>query len=124
MDIIISNSSNEPIYEQIREQIKNKIVASELSPGDRLPSIRTLAKDLRVSVITTKSAYDDLEREGFVETIPSKGTYVAAKNRELLKEEQLKKIEKLIETAVSLAKVSLIEKEKLGEMIDIFYEED
>ena len=80
MNIIISNSSNTPIYEQIKEQIKNKIVSNELKTGELLPSIRNLAKDLRVSVITTKNAYDELEREGYVETIPGKGTYVANKN--------------------------------------------
>ncbi len=91
MNIIISNSSNTPIYEQIKEQIKNKIVSNELKTGELLPSIRNLAKDLRVSVITTKNAYDELEREGYVETIPGKGTYVANKNIELIKEEQLQK---------------------------------
>ena len=92
MDIIISNSSNVPLYEQVKEQIKNKIVSNELKAGELLPSIRSLAKDLRISVITTKSAYDELEREGYVETIQGKGTYVANKNTELIKEEQLQKI--------------------------------
>ena len=76
MDIIISNSSNVPLYEQVKEQIKNKIVSNELKAGELLPSIRSLAKDLRISVITTKNAYDELEREGYVETIQGKGTYV------------------------------------------------
>ena len=110
MNIIISNSSNTPIYEQIKEQIKNKIVSNELKTGELLPSIRNLAKDLRVSVITTKNAYDELEREGYVETIPGKGTYVANKNIELIKEEQLQKIENLIDTVVSLARISNISK--------------
>ena len=88
MDIIISNSSGIPLYEQVKEQIKNKIVSNELKTGDLLPSIRSLAKDLRISVITTKNAYEELEKEGYVETVPGKGTYVANKNAELIKEFQ------------------------------------
>ena len=124
MDIIISNSSNVPLYEQVKEQIKNKIVSNELKAGELLPSIRSLAKDLRISVITTKSAYDELEREGYVETIQGKGTYVANKNTELIKEEQLQKVENLIETAVSIAKISNIYKKEVTEMLDILYEEE
>ena len=124
MDIIISNSSNVPLYEQVKEQIKNKIVSNELKTGELLPSIRSLAKDLRISVITTKSAYDELEKEGYVETIQGKGTYVANKNTELIKEEQLQKVEGLIETAVSIAKISNISKKEIKEMLDILYEEE
>ena len=124
MDIIISNSSNVPLYEQVKEQIKNKIVSNELKAGELLPSIRSLAKDLRISVITTKSAYDELEKEGYVETIQGKGTYVANKNTELIKEEQLQKVEGLIETAVSIAKISNISKKEIKEMLDILYEEE
>ncbi len=124
MDIIISNSSNVPIYEQIKEQIKSKIISNELRVGDRLPSIRSLAKDLRISVITTKSAYEELEKEGYVETIPTKGTYIANKNIEIIREEQLQKIENIIETAVRLAKISNISKEEIQNIVDIFYEED
>lgn len=124
MDIIISNSSNVPLYEQVKEQIKNKIVSNELKAGELLPSIRSLAKDLRISVITTKSAYDELEREGYVETIQGKGTYVANKNTELIKEEQLQKVENLIETAVSIAKISSISKKEIEEMLNILYEEE
>lgn len=124
MDIIISNSSNVPLYEQVKEQIKNKIVSNELKAGEVLPSIRNLAKDLRISVITTKNAYEELEKEGYVETIPGKGTYVANKNIELIREEQLQKIERLIDTAVSIAKISGISKEDIKEMIDILYEEE
>lgn len=124
MDIIISNSSNVPLYEQVKEQIKNKIVSNELKAGEVLPSIRNLANDLRISVITTKSAYEELEKEGYVETIPGKGTYVANKNTELIKEEQLQKIEGLIDTAVSIAKISGISKEDIKEMLDILYEEE
>lgn len=124
MNIIISNSSNTPIYEQIKEQIKNKIVSNELKTGDLLPSIRNLAKDLRISVITTKNAYDELEREGYVETIPGKGTYVASKNVEIIKEEQMQKIEGLIDTAVSIAKISHISKQEVTDMLNILYEEE
>lgn len=124
MNIIISNSSNTPIYEQIKEQIKNKIVSNELKTGEVLPSIRSLAKDLRISVITTKNAYEELEKEGYVETIPGKGTYVANKNVELIREEQLQKIESLIDTAVSLAKLSRISKEDLQNMLEILYGEE
>ena len=124
MDIIISNSSNIPLYEQVKEQIKNKIVSNELKTGELLPSIRSPAKDLRISVITTKNAYEELEREGYVKTIPGKGTYVANKNKELIKEEQLQKIEGLIDTAVSIAKISGISKEEIREMLDILFEEE
>ena len=123
MNIIISNSSNKPIYEQIKEQIKNKIVSNELKIGEQLPSIRLLAKDLRISVITTKNAYEELEKEGYVETIPGKGVYVANKNIELIREEQLQKIEDLIDTAVSIAKISNISKKEVENILDILYEE-
>lgn len=124
MYIIISNSSNTPIYEQIKEQIKNKIVSNELKTGDLLPSIRNLAKDLRISVITTKNAYEELEREGYVETIPGKGTYIASKNVQIIKEEQMQKIENLIDTAVSIAKISKISKKEIKDILDILYEEE
>lgn len=124
MDIIISNSSNIPIYEQIKEQIKNKIITNELKYQEQLPSIRKLAKDLRISVITTKNAYDELEREGYVETIPGKGIYVSGKNRELIREEQLQKIEGLLDTAVSIAKISQITKKELQNILNILYEEE
>ena len=124
MNIIISNSSNKPIYEQITEQIKNKVVSNELKTGELLPSIRTLAKDLRISVITTKNAYDELEKEGFVETVPGKGTYVANKNVELIKEEQLAKIQDLVDTAVQLAKLSKISEQEVKNMLDILFMEE
>ena len=123
MDIIISNSSNVPIYEQLKDQIKNMIISNELKVGDKLPSIRSLARDLKISVITTKSAYDELEVEGYVETVPAKGTYVANKNTELIKEEQLQRIEKLIDSAISIAKLSNISKNEIEKIINILYEE-
>lgn len=124
MNLIISNSSNTPIYEQIKEQIKSKILSNELKAGDLLPSIRNLAKDLRISVITTKNSYEELEREGYVETIPGKGTYIASKNIEIIKEEQMQKVESLIDTAVSIARISKISKKELKDMLDILYEEE
>ncbi len=124
MNIIISNSSNTPIYEQIKEQIKNKIITNELKAGELLPSIRNLAKDLRISVITTKNAYEQLEIEGYVETVPGKGFYVANKNVEIIREEQLQKIESLLDTAISIAKISNISKKEMQDMLDILYKEE
>ena len=124
MEIIISNSSGIPIYEQIKEQIKAKIVSNELKANELLPSIRTLARDLRCSVITTKNAYEDLVKEGYVKTIPSKGFYVAEINKDIVREEQLSKIENLLDKAVSMAKTNNIPKKTINEMITILYEED
>ena len=124
MNIIISNSSNNPLYEQVKEQIKNKIVSNELKAGELLPSIRNLAKDLRISVITTKNAYEELEKEGYVKTIPSKGIYVAEKNLDIIREEQLSRIEELLDKAVTLAKISNVSRETIDEMLEILYEED
>ena len=124
MNIIISNSSDIPLYEQVKEQIKNKIISNELKPGEILPSIRNLARDLKISVITTKNAYEELEREGYVETVQGKGTYVSNKNLELIREEQLQKLEGLIDTAVSIAKISNISKKELQEILEILYGEE
>ena len=124
MEIIISNSSGVPIYEQIKEQIKNKIISGELKTDELLPSIRSLAKDLRCSVITTKNAYEELVNEGYVKTIPSKGFYVAEINKDLAREEQLNKIQALIDSAIEIAKLNNLSKKELKEMIDILYEEE
>lgn len=124
MDIIISNSADKPIYEQIKEQIKNKILAGTLNAGELLPSIRTLAKDLHVSAITTKNAYIELEKEGYVETLPGKGTYVANKNLELAREEQLRNIEELLYEVVNIAKLTGIERKEIDSLLDIIYKED
>lgn len=97
MNIFIDNRSGTPIYDQIYKQVKNLIIRGEVKENDPLPSIRALAKDLRISVVTTKRAYDELEREGFIYTLPAKGCFVAPKNTEMLREENLKKIEELIE---------------------------
>ncbi len=124
MEIIISNSNGVPIYEQIKEQIKIKIVSNELRENEMLPSIRTLAKDLRCSVITTKNAYEELVKEGYVKNVPSKGFYVAKINKDVALEEQLNKIEELIDKAVNIAKMNNINKKTLNEMLNILYEED
>ena len=119
MKIIISNAKNQPIYEQIYEQIKNLIITEELEAGQMLPSIRGLAKDLRISVITTKRAYEELEKEGFIYTVAGKGSFVAPKNVELLREENLKKIEGYIQEAVKLSGTCGLTRDDLIEMIKI-----
>ena len=124
MNIIISNSSQTPIYEQVKEQIENQIITNELKIGEKLPSIRVLAKDLGISVITTKNAYDELEKEGYIETFPSKGSFVSNKNKEWIKEEQVKKIENCFLSAISISKISNISKEELKKILDILLEED
>ncbi len=124
MEIIISNSSGVPIYEQIKEQIKVKIVSNELKENELLPSIRTLAKDLRCSVITTKNAYEELVKEGYVKNVPSKGFYVAKVNKDVVLEEQLNKIEELMDKAVAIAKMNHVNKKTLNEILNILYEED
>ncbi len=123
MDIIISNSSGVPIYEQIEEQIKSKIVSNELKENELLPSIRTLARDLRCSVITTKNAYENLVRDGYVKTIPSKGFYVAKVNKSVLLEEQMSKIEELLDKIVIMAKNNDIKREIINQMLDILWED-
>ncbi len=124
MEIIISNSSGVPIYEQIKEQIKGKILSNELQAGELLPSIRNLAKDLRCSVITTKNAYEGLVNDGYVTNVPSKGFYVAEVNKELAYEEQLNKIEALLDSVVDIAKMNNISKKTINEVLDILYEEE
>ena len=124
MEIIISNSSGVPIYEQIKEQIKVKILSNELKENELLPSIRTLAKDLRCSVITTKNAYEELVKEGYVKNVPSKGFYVAKINKDVALEEQLNKIENLLDKAVNIAKLNNISRKTINEMLDILCEEE
>ncbi|HHW58321.1 MAG TPA: GntR family transcriptional regulator [Clostridia bacterium] len=123
MNIIISNSSEEPIYEQIVRQIKEAILKGELEEGELLPSIRNLAKELQISVITTKRAYDELEKEGFITTIPGKGTYVAAQNKELMREKRLKIVEEKLIEAVIAAKAINLSLEEIKEMLEILYKE-
>lgn len=124
MDIIISNSSGKPIYEQITSQIKNLVITGELKPGDPLPSIRVLAKELRISVITTKRAYEDLERDGFIVSVPGKGTFVADQSIEMLRERQLKIVEEHLQTGVYAAKMAGISLDELVEMLGILYGEE
>ena len=122
MEIIISNSSASPIYEQIAQQIKSAILSGELSEGEMLPSIRALANDLRISVITTKRAYADLEEAGFVSTVQGKGTFVAGGNLELLREESLRAIEGRLTKIVSDATAAGISKSELHDMVDLLME--
>ena len=124
MDIIISNSSGKPIYEQITTQIKNKIITGELRPGDALPSMRVLAKELRISVITTKRAYADLEQDGFIETAPGKGSFVAQKNTEFILEENYRQIQDLLEQAIDLSKSCGLTLSELTELITLLYKGD
>ena len=121
MDIILSNASGKPIYEQITDQVKEQIMAGTLSAGDALPSMRLLAKELRISVITTKRAYEELERDGFLENVPGKGCFVAPQNRELLREAQLRKVEEKLSQAVEEARKGGFPLEELHEMLDILY---
>ena len=122
MDLIISNASGKPIYEQICTQIKNVILSGELSPGDALPSIRALAKDLRISVITTTRAYDELERDGFIDRVPGKGCYVAEKNLELVREAHLKQIEDHMNAIVDLAASCSLTEEEAVEMLRLMWD--
>lgn len=122
MNILISNSNGQPIYEQIVTQIKGLIISGELNEGDALPSMRVLAKELRISVITTKRAYEELEREGFITSMTGKGSFVAMKNTNLIKEENLKKIEAGMTQIVEIANQSGLQLDELIEMFTIIYE--
>ena len=124
MNIIISNSSGLPIYEQICRQIKGAIAAGKLRPGEPLPSIRALARDLRISVITTKRAYEELERDGFLENVPGKGCFVAPQNPELLREAQLRRVEEKLSQAVEEARKGGFPPDTLHELLDILYQGD
>ena len=123
MNILIDNKSGTPIYYQIYSQIKGQIISGALKQDELLPSIRGLAKDLRISFITTKRAYEELEKEGFIYTLPAKGCYVAPKNVELLREENLKKIEEHIDEIVRLAASCNLSKQEIMEMVHFSLEE-
>ena len=123
MDIIISNSNGKPIYEQITSQIKSLIMNGELKEGDALPSMRLLAKELHISVITTKRAYEELERDGFISTVFGKGSFVAGSNHEILKEEQFRLVEEYLQKAVDIARGSGISMEEMEDIIRMLYEE-
>lgn len=124
MDLIISNSSNRPIYEQITTQIKELILTGELQPGQKLPSIRALANGLRISAITTKRAYTDLEAQGFIETVQGKGSFVTGGNVELLREERRRQIEQRLMRLVDDARSADIGDDELREMMDLIMEGD
>ena len=124
MKIIISNSSPDPIYEQITRQIKSQILSGDLREGDSLPSIRRLAQELQISVITTKRAYEELEKEGFVDTVEGKGSFVAMQNKALLREKKMKVVEDKLAQAVDEARLLGITRTELEEMLGLLYREN
>ena len=123
MQLLINNRNGVPIYDQIYGQIKDQIINGSLKEDDPLPSIRTLAKDLKISVITTKRAYEELEIEGFIYTVPGKGSYVAPKNTEMLREQNLRKIEEHLSEVVKLSSSCSLDKETVLEMVNLLWEE-
>ena len=123
MRIIIANSSQDPIYEQISRQIKTQIISGELAEGALLPSIRRLAQDLAISVITTKRAYEELEREGFIDTVGGKGTFVAAQNPQFLREKRMRTVEEKLAAAVEEARLLGIGPEELARMLELLFKE-
>ncbi len=123
MDIIITNNSEKPIYDQIKEQIKEMILKGELKEGDALPSMRLLAKELRISIITTKRAYEELEREGYIESYTGKGSFVKGINHEVVREGVLYEIEELFEAAIGKARLTKMSYEELEQRLKLLYEE-
>lgn len=123
MNIIISNANGQPIYSQIYEQIKRAILGGEIAAGEALPSIRALAKDLRVSVITTKRAYEELERDGYIYTMAGKGCFVAEKNNELMREEHLRQMEAYLSKAVELARLCRVPESEVLEALCLLMKE-
>ena len=121
MQFVVSGQSTLPIYEQIIGQVKTAIVAGDVKPGDMLPSIRALAKDLQISVITTKRAYEELERDGYIETIASKGCYVKKQNSDFLREEVIQQTEELLDKACQKGKMCGLSLEEMKEMLDLVY---
>lgn len=124
MDIILRNAGDKPIYEQITDQIKTQILSGELKAGDALPSLRLLAKELHISVITTKRAYEELEREGFLTSVPGKGCFVSVQNTQLLRETRLRRVEELLSQVVDEARMGGLSLEELHEIINILYQGD
>jgi GntR family transcriptional regulator len=124
MRVLLSNSSSEPIYEQIARQVRAQIISGELQEGALLPSIRALAHDLQISVITTKRAYEELEKEGLIDTVGGKGTFVAAQNPEFLREKRMKLVEEKLGAAVAEARLLGIGPDELGDMLRLLYEEE
>lgn len=123
MEIIISSNTSKPIYEQITSQIKEMIMTGELNTGDPIPSMRSLAKTIHVSVITVQKAYEDLSRDGFIDTTVGRGSFVAAQNKEFIQEEQQKKVEEHLIIAADTARTNGIPLEKLIELLGVFYNE-
>ena len=123
MDIILNNSSGIPIYEQIEEQIKSQIMTGELKEGEALPSMRVLARDLKISIITTKRAYEDLEKDGFIVSITGKGSFVNGINSDLVKENMMAAIEEHLDKAIDKAILGKVSIEELKEMLTLLYEE-
>lgn len=124
MDLIISNNSNVPIYEQIVNKIKKAILENELKEDEILPSVRSMSKDLRISFLTVKKAYDELEREGFIKTVQGKGSFVLPRNDNLVKEEQIKNIERHIDEIINISKIAEISKSEIMDLFESMYEED
>ena len=124
MEIIISNNANKPRYEQITSQIKSMIMSGELKPGEAIPSMRSLAKSIHVSVITVQKAYEDLQRDGFIETGVGRGSFVSAQNKEFYLEEQQRRAEEHLQEAADIGRTNGIPVEKLMELLKIFYEEE
>ena len=124
MNIIITNSSGLPIFEQIENSIKEAIFSNELKEGEMLPSVRSLANDLKISFLTVKRAYDELEKAGFIKTVQGKGSYVSPKNLDLIKEEKLKEIQGYIEKIYEVSKISNISKEEVIELFKMIFEEE
>ena len=124
MDIIISNSTSKPIYEQITSQIKQMIMTGELKPGESIPSMRSLAKSLHISVITVQRAYEDLQRDGFIETTIGRGSFVSSNNKDFIQEEKQREIESHLQKAIELSKGNGIPLTKLIDLLKIFYEEE
>ncbi len=124
MEIIISNSTSKPIYEQITSQIKQMIMSGELKSGESIPSMRSLAKSLHISVITVQKAYEDLQKDGFIETTVGRGSFVRADNKEYIQEEKQREIESYLQKAIELSKENGISLSKLIELLNIFYEEE
>ena len=124
MDIILKNSSDAPIYQQIIDQIKAQIIEGKLTAGDALPSMRTLASQLRISVITTKRAYEELEREGYIENFTGKGCFVKSQNTDFLREETIRQTEELLAQVCKKARLCDLNADDLKEMVDLMYSEE
>ena len=124
MNIIISNNSSVPIYEQIKNAIKDAIISNELKEEEMLPSVRNLANDLKISFLTVKKAYDELEQEEFIKTVQGKGSFVAPKNLEIIKEEKLKEVQDYIEKIYNISKIANISEDEIKELFNIIFEEE